>query len=58
MARNNGLEVERLFPYYYSSYMSFFVPLYLLWRLWVIVFDLIRGEQAAEVFSIVCSKRV
>jgi SAM-dependent methyltransferase len=56
MAAKHGLSVEQLVPYYYSSYFSFFVPLFVVWRAWVVAFSLMRGEQAAEVFSIVCSK--
>lgn len=57
MAEAHGLEVEELTPYYYSSYFSFFLPIFILWRIWILLFWLIRREQAAEVFSIVCRKR-
>lgn len=57
MADKHGLDVEFLQPYYYSSYFSFFLPFFVLWRLWVLVFAALRGEQAAEVFSMKCSRR-
>lgn len=57
MAELNGLEVEALETYFKSSYFSFFVPLYMLWRLWVLAFHRLAGEQAAETFVMVCRKR-
>ncbi len=37
--------------YYQSAYFSFFFPMHLTWRLWVLLFWMVRGEQAAETFS-------
>lgn len=42
--------------YYSSSYFSFFFPLYLVWRIWIVLFMLLRKEQAAETFSMVLRK--
>lgn len=56
MARASGFVVEQLVPYYYSTYFTFFVPFFILWRIWVLLFALTRREQAAEVFSLVCRK--
>lgn len=51
LAAKHGFEVEELHTYYVSSYFSFFFPLYLLWRVWVLMFEKIDSEQAAETFS-------
>jgi 2-polyprenyl-6-hydroxyphenyl methylase/3-demethylubiquinone-9 3-methyltransferase len=53
MAASNDLALVEARYFYKSSYFSFLFPLYLLWRLWVILFRAIRGEQAAETFSMV-----
>jgi 2-polyprenyl-6-hydroxyphenyl methylase/3-demethylubiquinone-9 3-methyltransferase len=42
--------------YYISSYFSFFFPLYLLWRLWVLLLIAFRKERATETFSMVLQK--
>lgn len=57
LADRHGMDVKFLHPYYYSSYFSFFLPLFVLWRLWVILFFTLCGEQAAEVFSMKCVRR-
>ncbi|OGT01359.1 MAG: hypothetical protein A2143_08750 [Gallionellales bacterium RBG_16_57_15] len=52
MAKQNGLaEIESRY-YYISSYFSFLFPVYLIWRVWVVLFKAIAGHQAAETFSI------
>lgn len=56
MAKQNGLaEVESRY-YYISSYFSFLFPVYLVWRIWVVLFKFIAGHQAAETFSMVLVK--
>lgn len=56
MANHNGLaEVESRY-YYISSYFSFLFPVYLVWRIWVVLFKSIAGHQAAETFSMVLIK--
>jgi 2-polyprenyl-6-hydroxyphenyl methylase/3-demethylubiquinone-9 3-methyltransferase len=57
MAGDAGFEVVEAYYFYKSSYFSFFFPLYLLWRLWVLVFKTLRGKQAAETFIYVFRKR-
>lgn len=57
LADRHGMDVEFLKPYYYSSYFSFFIPFFILWRLWVVAFAALCGEQAAEVFSMKCIRR-
>jgi SAM-dependent methyltransferase len=56
LAARNGLSVECCRAYYRSSYFSFFFPLHLLWRLWLMVFHAFAGTQAAETFSLVLRK--
>ena len=50
------LPVEERY-YYFSHYFSFFFPLYLIWRLWIVAFWAFYGEQAAETFSLVLGKK-
>lgn len=57
LAEENGLEVLEIKHYYVSKYFSFFVPLYALWRLWLLFFYFLRGPQAAETFSVALRKR-
>lgn len=52
LAASYGFAVEELRAYYASGYFSFFFPLYLLWRVWVVLFERLDGEQAAETFII------
>ena len=42
--------------YFISSYFSFFFPLYLVWRLWLLLLIAFRKERAAETFSMVLQK--
>ena len=51
LARLNGMEVLDEHHYYRSSYFSFFFPLYLGWRFWVLAFHAVMGSQAAETFT-------
>ena len=53
IAAAHGLEVELLKLYYRSSYFSFFAPLYVVWRIYQVLFRLVAGEQAAETFAMV-----
>lgn len=56
MAKHNGFaEIESRY-FYISSYFSFLFPLYLVWRIWVVLFKSIVGHQAAETFSMVLVK--
>jgi SAM-dependent methyltransferase len=56
LARRHGLEIVRLQPYYQSSYFTFFLPLHLAWRAWIVALHALRGEQAAETFCMVLRK--
>lgn len=57
MAKHNGLAVIESRYYYISSYFSFLFPVYLVWRIWVVIFKSIAGHQAAETFSMVLVKK-
>lgn len=56
LGQNNGLSVVEKRLYYTSSYFAFLTPLYVLWRVWVLLFRMVSGEQAAETFSVVMRK--
>lgn len=48
--KENGLVIEEEYLFYQSSYFSFFFPLYLLWRAWVVLGWLIDPQTFAETF--------
>jgi 2-polyprenyl-3-methyl-5-hydroxy-6-metoxy-1,4-benzoquinol methylase len=52
MAEAAGLEVVRVEPAYISTYFQVFAPVYVIWRLWMLAFRAVKGEQAAESFCI------
>jgi 2-polyprenyl-3-methyl-5-hydroxy-6-metoxy-1,4-benzoquinol methylase len=56
MAQAVGFTVEQVHTYYISGYFAFFFPAYLLWRLWILAFHRLAGDQAAETFSVVLRK--
>jgi SAM-dependent methyltransferase len=57
LARDNNFSVIEERCYFKSGYFTFFFPVYLVWRLWIILFHFILKEQAAETFSLVLKKR-
>ena len=57
LASRNDFEVIEVRPYYISSYFQVFAPLYVLWRLWIMAFKKLAGENAAETFSMVLKKK-
>jgi 2-polyprenyl-3-methyl-5-hydroxy-6-metoxy-1,4-benzoquinol methylase len=56
MASKNGLVAEESRYYFISSYFSFLFPIYLLQRIWILLFKAFFGHQAAETFSMVLVK--
>jgi len=52
LAQALGFEIEDASYYYCSSYFSFFAPLHVLWRLWIVCYRAMAGYQAAETFSL------
>ena len=57
LADKHGLEIVERRVYFQSAYFTFFFPLHALWRLWVILFRLACGPQAAETFCFALRKR-
>lgn len=56
LAQQHNLSVEKESFHYISSYFSFFFPLYLFWRIWILSFHALAGEQAAETFCMALRK--
>lgn len=56
MAKSNGMEVSDAHYYFVSSYFSFLFPLYVAWRVWVVLFRMVAGKQAAETFILILEK--
>jgi len=56
LARQHGLRVAEAEFYYMSAYFSFFFPAFFIWRIWVLIYHLVVGEQAAETFSMALTK--
>lgn len=57
IATRHNLSVERESFHYISSYFSFFFPLYLVWRIWILTFHALAGSQAAETFCMALKKQ-
>lgn len=56
MAKNSGLSLVSAHYYWISSYFNFLFPIYVVWRIWIILFKYIAGHQSAETFSLVLVK--
>ena len=52
----NGVRVDTLKCYYFSTYFSFFLPAHMFWRLFQLISYVFLRENAAESFSIVGTK--
>jgi SAM-dependent methyltransferase len=50
LARQSGLDVIRIEPFFASSYFMVVTPLYILWRAWLLAFRATAGDEAAETF--------
>lgn len=57
MAKANDMTLETGRYYYISSYFSFMFPVYLVWRIWMLLFRTAAGHQAAETFSFALIKQ-
>jgi SAM-dependent methyltransferase len=57
LADKHALQIHDASYHYVSSYFSFFPPLYFFWRLWILVFRFVKGEEAAETFSMALQKK-
>lgn len=56
MARDNGLAVADCRLYYCSMYFSFFTPLHILWRIWIVLFKALDKSAAAETFAMALTR--
>jgi SAM-dependent methyltransferase len=56
MAREMGLRVADERHYYLSSYFFSFVPFYILWRLWTLLYYVFDSRQGVESFAMVLQK--
>lgn len=56
LGKLNDLELIDSRYYYKSSYLSFFFPMYFIWRLWILIYSFLCGKQAAETFSMAFKK--
>jgi 2-polyprenyl-3-methyl-5-hydroxy-6-metoxy-1,4-benzoquinol methylase len=56
LAESSGMSVRKSYCYYMSGYFSFLFPLYVLWRLWILLFKTLSPAQASETFILVLEK--
>jgi len=56
LADKYGFRVEAQRLYYTSSYFSFLFPIYVIWRIWIMLFRAADKLQAAETFSMALRK--
>lgn len=56
IAQSLGFEILEERYYYTSSYFSFFFPLYVLWRIYLLASYCMAKEQASETFGLVLRK--
>ncbi len=57
IAERHDLVVEQRRVYFESGYFRFCLPLHILWRMWLLLFRLAAGDEAAETVSLVFRKR-
>lgn len=58
LAESSALVIVEKHLFYTSYYFSFFLPLHILWRIWILCFYALNREQAAESFALVLQKPV
>ncbi len=56
LALRKGLRAVERRVYFQSDYFRFCFPIHALWRLWVLLFRSLVGDQAAETFSLALRK--
>jgi len=54
----SGFTVETRRLYFTSDYFRIFVPIYVLWRLWLLMFRRLAGARAAETFTLILRRAV
>jgi len=58
VANENSMQIIEKRCFYISSYFTFFFPLYLVWRLWILLLYKFNSENAAETFSLAIENNV
>jgi SAM-dependent methyltransferase len=58
LGRKHGLVLESRRLYFLSNYFRFCLPLHAAWRVWLLLFRWIAGDQAAETFALVFRKEL
>ncbi len=56
ISQKHGFTVESQRLYYSNKYFYFFLPLHVLWRVWLLAFRAVGKQQAAETFSMALRK--
>ena len=57
LAEQNSLNIDEEYVYHESGYFTFFFPLHLVWRLWMLLHRIVSGRYPVEIFSMVLSKK-
>ena len=57
LAASQNLILRERHLYWCSQYFSFCLPLHMLWRIWLLAFEAVRGANAAETFAMVLERR-
>jgi len=53
---SSGCTAERELYFFSSGYFRVFFPMHVCWRVWLVIFRLLRGKQAAETFTFIIRK--
>jgi SAM-dependent methyltransferase len=56
MSKVHGLRLRELHTYWWSTYFTFLLPLWAVWRTWQVVARLAVGSQAAEGFVLIAER--
>jgi SAM-dependent methyltransferase len=56
LGRRHGLIPESRRLYFTSGYFRFCLPLHVVWRVWLILFRWMAGDEAAETFAVIFRK--
>lgn len=57
LAEQHGMNVRETRLFYQSAYFTFFAPLHVAWRAWILAFYMVNRTQSAETFSMVLEKK-
>lgn len=57
LAERHGMAIEEERVYFESDYFSVLTPVHLVWRLWLLLFHVLAGNQAAETFCVALKKK-